>query len=154
MATLQLISANFVYQRVLRYILPQHSYTFVTAADSIEALGQLAQHSFDLIVIDVPLQAMENLMLLKRMRAHQTVRLLPILVITDSGREADYHRAFEEGASAVLPWPFSSVELRAVVHLLSSTRSGDSLPVQIPISGVQFAAYQYLRSTNSYQQAS
>ncbi len=154
MTTVLLLDGNIVHRRVIIHILRPHGCTVVPAADEVEALEQLARHVCSFVIIDAPHPMTEGLALLRRIRVQYALRFLPILIITDSGREAEYQRMLEAGASAVLPRPFSIAELRGVVQLLVTEPLSPFLPVQIPASAVRYVAHEHLHPAEPYQHAS
>ena len=83
----------------------------VSMAHSGPAGLELAlQQSFQAIILDVMLPAMDGFEVLRRLRIHSTV---PVLMLTGRGEEADRIVGLEMGADDYLPKTFSTRELLA-----------------------------------------
>jgi twitching motility two-component system response regulator PilH len=151
---IQLIDNSTVHRRIVRYVLQEHGHTVLVAANSAEAIEQLAHNALDLSIVHISFSAMRSVGWLKQLQAPQPDRHLPILITTDSGRELDYSHAFEAGARAVLAWPFSAAELITVVRHLTEGGLHNSISTQQPLPTVRFASSEHTFSLESYQRAS
>ena len=80
-------------------------YDVVAAVDGLDALGQLAQRSFDAVVSDIMMPNMDGLELTKRIRADKKYAHLPIIVVTSLASEVDRKRGLDAGADAYLTKP-------------------------------------------------
>src|SRR5688572_10550246 len=76
-------------------------YQAETAADGVEALTKLAL-GFDLVLLDLYMPNMDGFEVARRIRDDPRFRLIPIVMITGSEREAWYPRALEVGANEVM----------------------------------------------------
>jgi DNA-binding response OmpR family regulator len=82
----------------------------VTAADGEEALRQVAEHSPDLVVLDVMLPRLDGLEVCRRIRATSNT---PVIMLTARGDETDKLVGLGIGADDYLTKPFSPRELVA-----------------------------------------
>ncbi|MGE4555804.1 MAG: ATP-binding protein [Desulfovibrionaceae bacterium] len=103
----------------LRQIFEDMDMNVSTAQDGFHALEAARRGSFDLITMELAMPGMEGGMCISRLRAMETVRRTPIVVISAcSSREV-------EGANATLPKPVVKEDLVAAVRaLLSRTGTG------------------------------
>jgi DNA-binding response OmpR family regulator len=95
---------------VVSAYLRRELYRVVTAADGEEALKQVAEHSPDLIVLDVMLPRLDGLEVLRRVRATSNT---PVIMLTARGEETDKLVGLGIGADDYLTKPFSPRELVA-----------------------------------------
>lgn len=87
-----------VYAEVLR----DDGFTVVEAADGDEALDKALHTKWDLMLLDIMLPKVDGLEILKKVRATAGYEKLPILLLTNLGREAVIKEAFELGGSGYL----------------------------------------------------
>jgi DNA-binding response OmpR family regulator len=151
MATVLLINRNAVHRRVLSYMLRQHQHTVVAVTDSLAAMEQAARRAYDLMIVDLALQGVEDLIVLQRLRGGRATRTRPILVVTDNGREADRRAAIKVGASMVLAQPFSVAEIGAAVRLLTGEGAGGEDMYTAPAA--HLVAEKYRHEDDLYQRA-
>ena len=79
---------------------------FVEACSGLEAIEQLALAPASLIVLDLNMPDMHGLDVLKFVRAHRTLRMVPIVILTTRGDESSRDLATQAGATAYLTKPF------------------------------------------------
>jgi len=85
----------------------------LTASSGMEALAVFYKHNIDLVILDVMMPHMDGLETLRRIREDS---LVPIIVLSALGEEADKIRALNLGADDYLTKPFGVGELLARVH--------------------------------------
>ena len=56
----------------------------------------------DLILLDLGLPGLDGFEVLRRLRAHDRTRRVPVIVVSSSDEEADVRRAYEEGANSFI----------------------------------------------------
>lgn len=95
---------------VVSAYLKRELYNVVTASDGETALLKAAQHSPDLIVLDVMLPSLDGLEVCRRIRAAGNT---PIVMLTARGEETDKLLGLGFGADDYLTKPFSPRELVA-----------------------------------------
>jgi two-component system chemotaxis sensor kinase CheA len=87
---------------LLRNILTAAGYQVATAVDGAEALAQLQQEPFDLLVSDVDMPRLDGFDLTARVRADRRLAQLPVVLVTARDSRADRERGIDVGANAYL----------------------------------------------------
>jgi len=81
------------------------------AVDGMDALEKLQRDPYDLVVLDINMPRLDGLSLLKIVRARPRWAMLPILMLTTEGAEADRDRALALGATDYMVKPFRPTDL-------------------------------------------
>ena len=90
----------------LKMRLENAGYEVETASDGTEGLLKLAQSRPDLIVLDIYMEPMDGLSMLKKVREDEKVKDIPIIMLTASGKKREVFEA--EGISDYITKPFDS----------------------------------------------
>jgi class 3 adenylate cyclase len=85
------------------------------AADGVEALEKATADAFDLMLLDMEMPEMDGLETLKAVKASESLRHLPIIVVSGSEHFERTIECIQVGAEDYLPKPFNPVLLRARV---------------------------------------
>lgn len=97
------VDDQFTVRELQRSILEGAGYRVVTAADGREALDVLAtRDDIDLVVTDLEIPRVDGFELIARLRAHDVLRELPVIVVTSRGSDEDRRRGAEAGADAYI----------------------------------------------------
>ena len=83
-----------------------------------EAEIRLSESVPDLVILDWMLPGVSGLEICRRMRARETTRSLPVIMLTARGEESERVRGLAIGADDYVVKPFSVPELMARVHAL------------------------------------
>ncbi len=101
----------------------------------------MGEQNPDLVLLDIMLPGEDGLSILKRLRASESTRKLPVMMLTAKGTEHDKVVGLDLGADDYLPKPFGMMELVARVKSLlrragmdddRTTYTADGLEVDIP----------------------
>jgi two-component system chemotaxis response regulator CheY len=90
----------------------------VEAQDGMDGLRKLSSSRFDLALIDINMPVMDGLKLIGLMRSEDSLRDVPVVVITTEGAEQDRERALRLGADEYLTKPIQANRVLAVVRSL------------------------------------
>ena len=90
----------------------------VQADDGVDALKKLAGARFDIILTDINMPIMDGLKLVRRVRADEQLKNIPIIIITTEGAEEDRARALALGANAYIAKPIQANQVIAQVKKL------------------------------------
>jgi PleD family two-component response regulator len=86
-----------------------------SAVDGRDALDQLGRRPFDLVLLDVMMPELNGYEVLERLRAHDRLRHVPVIMISAIDQIESVVRCIELGAEDYLHKPFDPVLLRARV---------------------------------------
>jgi DNA-binding response OmpR family regulator len=123
--TILLVDDEDSVRKVLAFPLERDGFIVVQAADGEEALRRFAEHTVDLVVLDIMLPRLDGLEVCKRLRATSTV---PIIMLTARDDELDKVIGLELGADDYITKPFSIREFRSRVRALLRRAKAPHLP--------------------------
>ncbi|HHQ4653814.1 TPA: response regulator [Aeromonas hydrophila] len=83
----------------------------IEAGDGEAALIELDQRRVHLIISDLNMPGMDGMTLLRRVKAQQTTRYLPFIMLTTEDSEQLKREGFEAGARIWLTKPFEPLKL-------------------------------------------
>ena len=86
------------------------------AEDGAIALGMLKQQPFDFVVSDINMPNMNGFDFLRAVRADETLKHIPVLMVTAEARKEDIVRAAQEGAAGYIVKPFTKATLEEKVQ--------------------------------------
>src|SRR5579862_408610 len=101
---------------MLSYNFEADGYVAETAADGDEAEQRLIEQPPDLVVLDWMLPGLSGLEICRRLRARESTRTLPVIMLTARGEETERVRGLSVGADDYVVKPFSVPELMARVR--------------------------------------
>lgn len=107
------IEAN---RKLLTYRLEEQGHIVTTANNGIEALEAVRQQAFDLILLDIMMPKMDGYAVLQRLKADNTLRHIPVVVISALDEMDSMVGCIEMGAEDYLIKPFNPVLLKARVN--------------------------------------
>jgi two-component system chemotaxis response regulator CheY len=108
----------------------------VEAGDGYEALRELQNKSFALVLSDLNMAPMNGLTLLKELRTNLHFANLPFIMMTGERNEEIVLAAKDGGANDFIIKPFNAVTLRQKIHaVLGCSRDGDSVSGVGPAAG-------------------
>jgi two-component system response regulator MprA len=103
-------------RRALRRVLASHGFDVEVAAGGDEALTQLRERAFDLVVLDVMMPGTDGIEVCETLRSEDDE--LPVLMLTARDAIRDRVAGLEAGADDYLVKPFANEELVARVRAL------------------------------------
>ncbi len=113
-------------REILYHHLVLEGHAVETAANGQEALALLKDTSFDLILLDIMMPIMNGYEVLQRLKADESQRHIPVVVISARDDMNSVVRCIELGAEDYLSKPFNTVLLRARTNAsLDKKRSHD-----------------------------
>lgn len=96
-------------RRILKNILKQIGFTNITEADDgTTAWEELQKNSFDLIICDWNMPKMSGIDLLKKVRADDTYKDIPFLMVTAEAQKQNVIEAVQAGVSNYVVKPFTA----------------------------------------------
>jgi two-component system phosphate regulon response regulator PhoB len=103
---------------LLSYNLEAEGFTVERVERGDEAELRLSELPPDLVILDWMLPGVSGLEICRRLRARETTRTLPVIMLTARGEEAERVRGLSVGADDYVVKPFSVPELMARVRSL------------------------------------
>jgi two-component system phosphate regulon response regulator PhoB len=92
---------------VLQYNLKQAGYQVQIASDGHAGLAEAREYLPAVIVLDLMIPGIDGLEVCRRLRADESTRQIPILMLTARGAEDDQLKGFAAGADDYVTKPFS-----------------------------------------------
>jgi len=94
------------------------SVEIVEAQDGMDGLRKISSDHFDLALIDINMPVMDGLKLISLIRGEDSLKEIPIVVITTEGAKEDRDRAMVLGANEYLTKPIQANRVLAVARSL------------------------------------
>jgi len=96
----------------------QDGLAFTHAASGLEAIEQLSLKPFDLVILDLNMPDIGGVEVVEFIRGQDTLRELPILIVTTRGDEESRTRVLAAGASRFMTKPFAPDTILGEVRAL------------------------------------
>lgn len=109
-------------RELVTYRLTRSGYEVIEAQDGQEAFELATERAPDLMVLDVMMPRVDGYELTRRVRAEDSLRSVPVILLTARSQETDVSRGFEVGADDYLRKPFNPDELVARVRAVLGRR--------------------------------
>jgi two-component system chemotaxis response regulator CheY len=99
-------------RRIVRGLLKEIGYNNAEEAeDGAIALNMLKNNKFDFVVSDINMPNMSGFDLLAAIKKEDSLKHLPVLMVTAEARKEDIVRAAQEGAAGYIVKPFTKATL-------------------------------------------
>ena len=108
--------------QLVAFRLGRSGYRVLEAHDGEEALALATEHEPDLAVLDVGMPKLDGFEVVRRLRAQESTRAMPIIMLTARAQDTDVEEGFDAGANDYLRKPFSPQELKARVQAMLARR--------------------------------
>jgi two-component system chemotaxis response regulator CheY len=104
-------------RRIVRGLLKESGFNNAEEAeDGVMALQKLRNDRFEFVVSDINMPNMNGFELLAQIKADETLKHLPVLMVTAEARKEDIVRAAQEGAAGYIVKPFTKATLEEKVQ--------------------------------------
>ena len=104
-------------RRIVRGLLKEIGYVNADEAeDGSVALNMLKASKYDFIVSDINMPVMNGFELLSAVKADDSLKHLPVLMVTAEARKEDIVRAAKDGAAGYIVKPFTKATLEEKVQ--------------------------------------
>lgn len=90
----------------------------VEAQDGMDGLRKVTADAFDLALVDINMPVMDGLKLISLIRGEESLKSMPIVVITTEGAQEDRERALALGADQYLTKPIQANKVLQVAKSL------------------------------------
>jgi len=106
-------------RRIVRNLLKESGFAeAVEAEDGVVALQKLRASKFDFIVTDINMPNMNGFQLLAEVKKDESLKHLPVLMVTAEARKEDIVAAAQGGAAGYIVKPFTKATLEEKVMLI------------------------------------
>jgi two-component system, cell cycle response regulator DivK len=106
--TVLLIEDNEQNRYLATFLLEQHGYQVVAAADGHAALGAVSRITPDLILLDIQLPGMDGYEVARRLRELSSLRSIPIVAVTSYAMVGDRERTIAAGCNGYIEKPIDA----------------------------------------------
>jgi two-component system, OmpR family, phosphate regulon response regulator PhoB len=113
---------------MIAFKLTNSGHQVMRAADGEQALQMALSDPPDLIMLDAMMPVLSGFEVLRRLKADETVRAVPVIMVTAKGHERDVLSGLRNGAVDYVVKPFSLKELAARVELALSKETPPTAP--------------------------
>jgi DNA-binding response OmpR family regulator len=96
--------------------LKANDYEVIFAADGMASIAEARKHMPDLIILDLGLPAGDGFSVMERLKANDSLSLIPVIVLSARDRSANMDRALKAGAKAFLQKPVDNAQLLSVIR--------------------------------------
>ena len=122
-ANILVVEDESAIQELIALNLQQAGHEPKLASDGAEALESVRESLPDLVLVDWMLPTMSGIDLVKRLRANERTRTVPIIMLTARADESDKLLGLESGADDYITKPFSIKELNARIKAVLRRRA-------------------------------
>jgi len=91
-------------------------YHVIFACDGMASIAEARKHKPDLIILDLGLPAGDGFSVLERLKANDSLSLIPVIVVSARDRAANMDRALKAGAKAFLQKPVDNGQLLSAIR--------------------------------------
>jgi two-component system chemotaxis response regulator CheY len=106
-----------------RDILEKAGFVVSEATNGLEGLERAAEVVPDLLVVDINMPKMDGFSMLRALRAQETLRAIPAIMISTEAQVSDAHQAYAAGANLYVIKPVRPDLLRSFAQLLTGVVS-------------------------------
>ena len=128
--------------------LKANHYDVILAADGVASIAEARKHMPDLIILDLGLPAGDGFSVLERLKANDSLSMIPVIILSARDRASNRDRALKAGAKIFLQKPVDNARLLTlirqildpkddqpvVVYNLRNREQQDSLPAIRPMA--------------------
>lgn len=97
--------------RELLYFLLSQEYEVISYDSGGEALRHFAERPPDLIILDIRLQGMDGVEIVRRIRQHETLHKLPVIALTANAMSGDRERYLAAGFDEYVSKPIVDIDV-------------------------------------------
>jgi len=104
-------------RRIIKNLLRDLGFTNTSEADDGQtALPMLQQGNFDFLITDWNMPGMEGIELLKRVRADENLKSMPVLLVTAEAKKEQIVEAAQAGVNGYIVKPFTAGTLKEKIE--------------------------------------
>ncbi len=138
--TILVVEDSPVQATLLRRMLTQQGFTVTIAKHGQDALSQLAQQSFILVISDIEMPLMNGYQLCRAIKRDSRLCHIPVILLTTLSEPSDLMEGLNAGADSFITKPYDDEVLLSRVNFLLTVEDAPSQDSEI---SVLFAGSQY-----------
>ena len=125
--------------RMVATVLEKRGYSVETAVDGEDALARALARAPDLLITDVMMPRLDGWSLVRRLRSHAELAMMPVIFLTALSSEDDRIRGFRLGADDYVtkPFRFEELDLRVAKTLRRTAQAVQEARDQLGNSGLR-----------------
>lgn len=135
-------------REMLAFVMEQHGYQPVEAADYNAALERLVEPYPDMIILDWMLPGGSGVQFARKVKGTEYLKHIPIIMLTARGEEEDKIKGLEVGADDYMTKPFSPKELIARMRAVFRRVNPTSLDEPLEVEGLKLDPVSHRVSTH------
>ena len=120
-----------VVRKVLRIHLTRLGYEIKEAADGVQALEELKNDNFDLVICDIMMPIKDGWQVLREIKSNPKFAHIPVIVLTAKNECADMRKGYKLDADYYITKPFSKLQLICEVKLILGEISAETVDAYI-----------------------
>jgi two-component system phosphate regulon response regulator PhoB len=148
LANILLVEDEPAIQELLAFNVTQCGYRAIQALDAASAMSHISNALPDLILLDWMLPGISGMELVRRLRADQLTRNVPIIMLTARDDERDKVLGLESGADDYITKPFSPRELMARIRAILRSRAPQMADETLFVGGLELSHTTHRVSAN------
>jgi CheY-like chemotaxis protein len=106
-----IIDDEEIIRKFLRINLLKWGYEVKEAMDGLQALEQLGNDNYDLLICDILMPNKNGWEVLKEVRLNPKTKDIPVIVLTAKNEDSDMFKGYELGANYYISKPFTKDQL-------------------------------------------
>jgi CheY-like chemotaxis protein len=131
-ARILLVEDNLLNQEVALGLLEEGQFTVDVANNGLEAVNKTAEHSYDIVLMDVQMPVMDGITATGEIRKRFSATALPIIAMTANAMLQDKQNCLKAGMNGHIPKPIDPDELFRVLLEWIGAKSLNPLPMIKP----------------------
>ncbi len=116
MKTVLIVDDSLIGRHVVEAMLSEGDVRLEFAADGQEAFGKAVALKPDLIILDIMMPKIDGIEVANMIRAHDDIKLTPIIILTALDDKDTRNRALKAGANEVLVKPLKKSTLHETIQ--------------------------------------
>jgi DNA-binding response OmpR family regulator len=117
-ATILIVDDEWMNREILQAHLENAGYNVLTANNGTKALEMVSEQSVDLIMLDVRMPGISGYEVCARLKADETARIIPVLLMTGLDGDDSKQEAIQAGVDDFLMKPFDTLTMLARIRSL------------------------------------
>ena len=105
-------------RKLIKTHLAKKGYSVAEAEDGQDALEQLIEDNFDLLICDILMANNTGIEVLKRLKSNPKTRDIPVILLTSKKEVPDLFEEYQLGADYYLTKPFTKSQLLHGIELM------------------------------------